>query len=74
MKTVGECAARELYISWETAVDRAFDRYQTVIDNYRAGKYPRRRKLTDKFLKRQGVLMEALSHIPTAEDLLDRYL
>ena len=33
---IGENAQRELYISWETAVSRAQDRYRTVIENFRA--------------------------------------
>ena len=64
----------ELYISWDTAVTRAFERYQIILENFAAGKYPKRKKLTDQLLKRQGELMNALSHIPKAEDILERYL
>lgn len=32
-KAVGECASRELYISWETSVKAAMNRYQVVIEN-----------------------------------------
>ena len=39
MRSIGEGAQRELYISWEDAVARAFERYGTVIENYRAGAY-----------------------------------
>ena len=74
MRAAGEHAARELYISWETAVDRAFARYETVIEDYRAGKYPKKKKLTDHLLKQQGVLMDALSRLPKPEGILDRYL
>ena len=74
MRTAGEHAARELYISWETAVDRAFARYETVIEDYRAGKYPKMKKLSDHLLKQQGVLMDALSRLPKPEGILDRYL
>lgn len=37
MQVVGENAQRELYVSWETAVQRAMARYEVVIDNYRSG-------------------------------------
>jgi len=36
-RTVGEQAARDLYLSWHDAVKRAEDRYGAVIENYRAG-------------------------------------
>jgi len=74
MKMAGELAAKELYISWDTAVTKAYERYQTVIDYHRSGKYQKRRKLSDHLLNRQGELMSALSRIPKPEELLDRYL
>ena len=39
MKTIGEGAQRELYISWEDSVARAFERYGTVMEKYRSGAY-----------------------------------
>ena len=50
VKAVGEGALRELYISWEEAVANACRRYETVIDNYRAGKYPKHTGLTDDLI------------------------
>ncbi|HIT68484.1 MAG TPA: glycosyltransferase [Candidatus Aphodomonas merdavium] len=38
---VGECAQREIYLSWADAVARAYQRYFTVIDNYRIKRKPR---------------------------------
>ena len=43
MRAVGEGAQRELYISWEEAVANAFERYGTVIENYRAAGRTQRR-------------------------------
>lgn len=63
MRAVGENAQRELYISWETAVERAMARYEVVIDNYRSGRYPRHERLSDEFFKTQGSLMEAFAAI-----------
>ena len=50
VKSVGEGALRELYISWEDAVANACRRYEIVIDNYRAGKYPKHTGLTDDLI------------------------
>ena len=63
-KKVGKNAADELYISWKTAVDRACERYEIIIDNYKCGRYPKRRKLTDEILKGNGELMSAISRLP----------
>lgn len=60
---VGENAQRELYVSWETAVQRAMARYEVVIDNYRSGKYPKRERFGDEFFKTQGGLMEAFASV-----------
>ena len=63
VRAVGECAARELYISWEEAVSRACERYGIVIDNYRSGRYEKHRKPLDSFYQSQGELMDALGQI-----------
>ena len=63
MQVVGENAQRELYVSWETAVQRAMARYEVVIDNYRSGKYPKRDRFGDEFFKTQGGLMEAFASV-----------
>ena len=65
MARVGEAAAKELYLSWETAVDRAWERYGAVIENYRAGRYPKRSGVQDLFMRQQGELMEALGKAST---------
>lgn len=57
IRRVGERAQKELYMSWETAVSRAFDRYGAVMDNYRRGLYPRHDKLTDELVHRAAVAM-----------------
>ena len=50
VKAVGEGALRDLYISWEEAVANACRRYEIVIENYRAGKYPKHTGLTDDLI------------------------
>jgi len=63
MRQVGENASRELYLSWADAVARANDRYGTVIENYRAGKYKQHISLTDGFFLMSGMLMETFGQI-----------
>ncbi len=70
MRRVGENAQSELYLSWEDAVARAYERYEIVIDNYRSGKYPRHNKPLDGFFKSQGELMDSFALMESARDEL----
>jgi len=63
MLAAGNAASKELYISWETAVKAAMDRYQIVIDRYHSGGYPRHRKPMEGVMKINGELMEALAKL-----------
>ena len=45
MRRIGENAQKELYVSWDTAVSRAQERYQVVLENSRSQPAPRRRDL-----------------------------
>jgi len=63
MLAAGNAASKELYISWETAVKAAIDRYQIVIDRYHSGGYPRHRKPMEGVMKINGELMEALAKL-----------
>ena len=58
MKRVGEGAQREIYISWESAVAAAFERYGAVIENYRAGRCPAHDGFSDEFFRSMGSAME----------------
>ena len=68
MKRVGECAAEELYISWQDAVAKAAERYDIIIDNFKSGKYPKHHRISDTLLKGYGELMNVLSHLPIADE------
>lgn len=61
MRTVGQNAMNEIYISWEDSVKRAAERYHTVLENYRSGKYERRRGFTDEWFKMSGEILEAVA-------------
>ena len=51
MKRVGEGAQREIYVSWESAVAAAWERYGVVIENYRSGRYPAHDSISDDFFR-----------------------
>ncbi len=61
MAAVGAVAGDELYISWETAVKYAVDRYGCVIDSFKSGRRPRRPM--EELMKINGELMDALAKL-----------
>ena len=63
MLAAGNAASQDLYISWETAVKEALERYQIVIDKHRSGEYPPHRHPTESIMKLNGELMEALAKL-----------
>lgn len=65
MAEVGKRAGKELYVSWESAVASAYDRYQAVIDRYRSGMYKRKTQPLDNLFKTNGELMEVLGRFNT---------
>ncbi|MBO5543493.1 MAG: glycosyltransferase [Oscillospiraceae bacterium] len=60
MHEIGTNAQRDIYISWETAVHRAYERYGIVIDNYRAGRYPKHETPGDGLFRGIGSLMDLI--------------
>ena len=62
MRQVGRQAQQQLYISWEEAVGRAYQRYGAVIDNYRRGLYPEHERLSDDFIRGMAKSMESWEH------------
>ena len=73
MAAVGENAARELYISWETSVRAARERYEVVIDRYKSGAYPSHNRPMEHLLKANGDLMEDLGKLITLRKKLTRH-
>ena len=61
MRRVGEGAQREIYISWDSAVKNACERYGVVIENYRLGRYPRHEGFTDEFFHGMAELMDVMN-------------
>ena len=73
LRAVGEGASRDLYLSWGEAVDRAWQRYEIVIDRWRSGAYARTRKTTmDGILAARGELMDALDRIESRGEELEQ--
>ena len=63
LRDVGEHAMDELYLSWQDCVNRAWDRYQAVLENQRLGLLPARRKLPSDYLVRfTARTMDELEH------------
>lgn len=63
MRAAGQVAGNELYISWEESIKAASERYKIVIDRYKSGFYPTRRKPSEGFMKVNGKLMESLANL-----------
>ena len=61
LKNVGENAAEKIYISWEDSVLNAAERYKTVLENYRAGKYKREQTFADEWLEAEGELLDYIT-------------
>ena len=68
MHQVGRTAAQEIYISWDTAVKNATERYEIVIDRYKNGAYPVHRKPMDVVFGAHGELMEDLGQLLELRD------
>lgn len=63
MRRVGENAQKEIYLSWEDSVAGACRRYETVLENYRLGRYPTRKTLAEGFLKGTAESLDAVNAI-----------
>ena len=42
LRTIGQCAQKEIYISWQDAVTKAYRRYEHLVELNQSGKLPRR--------------------------------
>ena len=70
MKRVGEYAQRELYISWEESVARAYERYGAVLERWRGGGYPEHANFSDEVFRATAQAMDSYNR--AHERLLDR--
>ena len=50
LRAVGQHAMDEIYLSWQSAVDAAYDRYGTILDLKRSGALPPKRKVPADYL------------------------
>ena len=58
MRRIGQNAMNEIYLSWEDSVARAAERYHVVLENKKAGKYPKKKAASDFFYDSPGVIVE----------------
>lgn len=61
MKRVGQNAQRDLYMSWEESVCRAYERYGIVIDRYRSGLTPAHARFNDEVFASAAHLLGSFS-------------
>ena len=59
-RAVGENACREIYLSWEDAVDRARARYRDVLERWHSGELRRKRTVLDGFFDLTGDVSDAI--------------
>ena len=75
---IGEHAMNEVYISWETAVKRACDRYGTIIEHYREGQTQRREKfMVEEFFSMMDNITDSIQRfrsIPWVAKSTQRYV
>ncbi|MEG1764392.1 MAG: glycosyltransferase [Oscillospiraceae bacterium] len=69
---VGEAAAKELFISWHEAVQKAYARYQVVVDNYKKGSTNRRERFSDEFITMMADSMDAVQKVRKMREKLKR--
>jgi len=50
LRQVGQRAMDEIYLSWQSAVDEAYDRYGTILERKQSGALPPKRKLPVDYL------------------------
>jgi len=74
MKMIGENASRDLYISWETAVERAMERYNIVIDKYKSGDYRHKKDFQDMAISLGSDLLENLGRFHDYMQRLEGYI
>ena len=59
VKRVGEYAQRELYISWEESVARAYERYGAVVERFKSGGYPEHASFSDDMFRATAQAMDS---------------
>ena len=61
LRHVGANAQKEIYISWESSIHRACERYEVVIEQYRRGQYPAHDAPSDEFYRHVSEYLAALN-------------
>jgi len=82
IKKIGEAAAEKVYLSWEDAVAKAYERYKVILENYVPRKdlpsrfvfYDEIKHLKEEFGLKKEQLIGYYREGKPVKDLLDQYL
>ena len=75
MKTAGEHACEDLYLSWDDAVMKGYERYCTVVRKYANGEYPEdHMTIQEEMLKSAGEVTELGAELYDSLNELHEYL
>ncbi len=74
MRSAGERAASDLYISWADAIKAAYDRYPAVIENYKAGRYKKSLRPSDGLFKLSAEMMDSVNRFYERQNNIRRLL
>ena len=74
MRSAGERAASDLYISWADAIKAAYERYPEVIENYKAGKYKKSLRPSDGLFKLSAEMMDSVNRFYERQNNIRRLL
>ena len=70
MRRVGAGAQERIYVSWESAVAAACERYGAVIENYKSGRYPAHDGPSDDFFRGMAAAAELRAKRRQAQEQL----
>lgn len=68
LKTIGEHAMDELYISWEDSVKKAAARYKIVLQNYRSGHTSHRPMRSDAMISKIAEMQELFTRLQSLRE------
>ena len=69
---VGRLAQEQIYISWEEAVERAWERYHVVVDRFNSGLYPAHESFSDELFHRMATALDGYNRAHKRQkELLD---
>ncbi len=71
LRSVGERAQREIYLSWEDSVANAWEGYGEVLEKFRSGAYARQRNSADELLHSLAQIMDLFGRVDQTKATLE---